>query len=65
VPASAGAGRAGAPRAARYGPMLVPVLERLWVASDQLCDKLLQAVLPTLLAALETHHGVVLSSVTQ
>ena len=52
-------------RARSPSNILWPVLERLWVASYQLCGKLLQAVLPTLLAALETHHGVVLSSVTQ
>ena len=52
-------------RRARYGPTLLPILERLSVASDQLCGKLLQPVLPTLIAALETHHGVVLPAATR
>ena len=46
--------RAGRPR--RYGPELRPVLEQLWVASDYLSGKLLHAVLPTLLAALQQHQ---------
>ena len=54
--ARAARGRRGRP--GRYGPALLPVLEQLWVASDQLCGKLLRPVLPTLLAALDTHHGV-------
>lgn len=45
----------GRPR--RYGASLEPVLERLWRASDRLSGKLLVAVVPTLLAALERHHG--------
>jgi hypothetical protein len=45
----------GRPR--RYGPSLLPVLERVWMASDYLCGKLLAPVLPVLVAALETHHG--------
>jgi hypothetical protein len=49
-------GRApGRPR--RYGPELLPALERIWLASDRLCGKLLAPVLPTLLEALERHHG--------
>ena len=52
-------------RPARYGPALLPVLERLWRASDQLCGKLLQPMLPTLIAALETHHGVRLTPATR
>lgn len=47
----------GRPR--RYGADLQPVLERVWLASDRLCGKLLAAVLPLLLAALERHHGLV------
>lgn len=46
---------AGRPR--RYGPELLPVLERLWAASDYLCGKMLAAILPRLLAAAEKHHG--------
>ena len=48
-------------RPARYGPELVPILERVWRASDYLSGKLLGAILPTLLAALERHHGVVVA----
>lgn len=44
----------GRPR--RYGPELLAPLERLWLASDRLSGKLLAAVLPTLLTALERHH---------
>jgi len=44
-------------RPARYGVGLLAVLERVWKASDELCGKLLAPILPTLLAALETHHG--------
>lgn len=47
----------GRPR--RYGPEVLPVLERVWVASQRLCGKLLAPVLPTLVQALERHHGVV------
>jgi hypothetical protein len=36
---------------------LAPILERVWVASDQLSGKLLRPLLPTLLTALVTHHG--------
>jgi transposase InsO family protein len=45
----------GRPR--RYGPELEEVLEQIWLASDGLSGKLLVAVLPLLLAALERHHG--------
>jgi len=45
----------GRPR--RYGSELLPVLERVWAASDYLCGKLLAPMLPTLLEALERHHG--------
>lgn len=47
----------GRPR--RYGPELLPALERVWGASNRLCGKLLAPILPTLLQALEQHHGVV------
>ena len=46
----------GRPR--RYGRELLPLLERVWQASDSLCGKLLAPVLPTLLTALERHHAV-------
>src|SRR5215470_13817937 len=55
-------GRGRAPgRPARYGRDLLPVLERVWVASDQLSGKLLRPILPALVTALERHHGVVLA----
>lgn len=36
---------------------LAPLLERAWLASDQLSGKLLRPILPALLTALATHHG--------
>ena len=36
---------------------LGPILERVWLASDQLSGKLLLPLLPALLTALQTHHG--------
>ena len=36
---------------------LAPILERAWLASDQLSGKLLRPLLPVLLTALVTHHG--------
>src|SRR5262250_2475050 len=54
-------GRGRAPgRPARYGRDLLPVLERVWVASDQFSGKLLRPILHALVTALERHHGVVL-----
>jgi hypothetical protein len=50
-----GGRRPGRPR--RYGPELLPVLERVWAASDHLCGKLLAPMIPPLLTALERHHG--------
>ena len=47
-------GRPGRPQ--RYGPELLPILERLWPASDHLCGKLLRPTIPLLLRALEHHH---------
>jgi transposase InsO family protein len=41
---------------------LGPILERAWIASDHLSGKLLAAILPALLTALETHHGLCISS---
>jgi hypothetical protein len=49
----------GRPR--RYHLELQPLLERIWIASDYLSGKLLVAVLPILLAALEQHHGLVVA----
>lgn len=56
------AGRRSPGRPRRYGPELLPTLERVWIASDRLCGKLLAAVLPTLLRALEQHHGLVVAA---
>jgi hypothetical protein len=52
--------RAGGPPR-RYGPELVAGLERLWEISDRLCGKLLQAALPTLVAALARHGAAVVA----
>ncbi|MDO8479568.1 MAG: hypothetical protein Q7W02_25910, partial [Candidatus Rokubacteria bacterium] len=49
----------GRPR--RYGRELVPLLERVWRASDDLSGTLLVAILPRLLAALAQQHGVVVA----
>lgn len=48
-------------RPGRYGPELLPLLERVWIASDHLCGKLLGPMVPTLLTALATHHDVPVS----
>jgi hypothetical protein len=40
---------------------LLPLLERAWLASDQLSGKLLHPILPALLTALEMHHGVLIA----
>ena len=41
-----------------YDPVvLLPVLKVLWLASDQLCSKLLQAALPAWLEYYERHHA--------
>jgi integrase-like protein len=45
-------------RPARYGRELLPLLEQVWRASDYLSGKLLRPILPALVTALETHHGV-------
>ena len=45
--------RRGRPR--RYGPNVGQALVRLWEVGDRMCGKLLVAVLPDLLAALERH----------
>ncbi|MGQ9572601.1 MAG: ISNCY family transposase [Dehalococcoidia bacterium] len=43
----------GRPR--RYGPEVAAALAQLWEVGDQMCGKLLAAVMPDLLAALERH----------
>jgi integrase-like protein len=48
-------------RPAVYGRELGLVLERVWLASDQLSGKLLRPVLPALLTALQVHHGVAIA----
>lgn len=48
-------------RPPHYGRELLPPLERAWLASDQLSGKLLVPILPTLLTALETHHGLLIA----
>jgi len=45
--------RRGRPR--RYGPEVAEALVKLWEVGDRMCGKLLAAVLPDLLAALERH----------
>jgi hypothetical protein len=45
-------------RPAQYAPReLAPILDRAWLASDQLSGKLLRPILPALVTALVTHHG--------
>lgn len=44
-------------RPPRYGPELLPLLDRVWQASDHLCGKLLVPMVAPLLQALEQHHG--------
>ncbi len=48
-------------RPPHYGRELLPPLERAWLASDQLSGKLLVPILPALLTALETHHGLLIA----
>lgn len=45
--------RCGRPR--RYGPEVREALVKLWEVGDRMCGKLLAAVMPDLLAALERH----------
>ena len=42
-------------RPGRYGPEVTEVLVKVWEAGDRMCGKLLVAVLPTLVEALERH----------
>lgn len=42
-------------RPERYGPELTRTLVKVWEAGDRMCGKLLKAVLPELVAALERH----------
>ena len=44
----------------RYGPEVMEALVPLWEASDRLCGKRLQALLPLLLESLERHGQLVL-----
>ncbi len=46
--------RRGRPR--RYGPEVAQVLVKLWEIGDRMCGKLLAAVMPDLLGALERHR---------
>ena len=46
-------------RPPRVGRECLPLLERIWQASQYLSGKLLAAILPALLVALETHHSLV------
>ncbi|HET6946202.1 MAG TPA: transposase family protein [bacterium] len=55
-PARATGRRSGRPR--QYGAELLPILDRVWQASDHLCGKLLAPMIAPLLRALEQHHGV-------
>lgn len=47
------AGRRGRPR--RYGPEVAEALVRVWEVGDRMCSKLLVAVMPDLVDALERH----------
>ncbi|MCL4864203.1 MAG: hypothetical protein KJZ93_32645, partial [Caldilineaceae bacterium] len=47
------AGRRGRPR--RYGPEVGEALVRVWEVGDRMCSKLLVAVMPDLVDALERH----------
>jgi len=49
-------------RPVRYGRELLPLLERVWRASNYLSGKLLRPILPGLVQALQTHHGVAVSA---
>ena len=58
-----GRARGRAPgRPVHYGRELLPLLEQLWRASDYLSGKLLHAIVPTLLTALHTHHGLAVTA---
>lgn len=46
-------GKRGRPR--RYGPEVTEALVKLWQVGDRMCGKLLAAVLPELVTALERH----------
>jgi hypothetical protein len=55
--------RPGRPR--RYGPELLPLLGRVWEASDHLCGKLLAPMVAPLLRALAQHHDVPIAAPVQ
>ena len=57
-------GSSGTP--CQYVPRdLAAILERAWLASDQLSGKLLRPILPTLLTALATRHGLPIAPTVQ
>jgi len=49
-------------RPSRYGPEVTEALVRVWEAADRMCGKLLVAVLPDLVTALERHGELILAS---
>ncbi len=49
--------------APRYGPEVVIVLERLWLASDELCGKRLKAALTSWLPHYEREYGVLAGAI--
>ena len=51
--------RRGRPR--RYGPEVAEALAKLWKVGDRMCGKLLAAVIPDLLAALDRHRELTVS----
>jgi Integrase core domain len=55
--------RSGRPR--QYGAELLPILARVWEASDHLCGKLLAPMIAPLLRALEQHHGLRIDAVVR
>jgi len=54
--------RRGSGRPPRYGRDLLPLLARVWQASDYLSGKLLRPIVPALVSALQRHHGLVVSA---
>ena len=60
--AESGEGRHQRHHRCRYGPEVIEALIPLWEASDRLCGKRLQALLPLLLESLERHGHLALES---